>query len=57
MDTVGIVNMIDAALAKFSARDLVAGQEVVDFLLDLRTAAVSDEAIQRLIEQERQTTA
>jgi hypothetical protein len=57
MEQAGIVSMIDEALVKFATRDLVAGAEVVDFLLDLRTAAVSDEEIARLIDSERQPTA
>ena len=57
MEQAGIVSMIDGALTKFAARDLVAGAEIVDFLLDLRTAAVSDAEIARLIDEERQPTA
>ena len=33
--------LIDEALERFSARDLVQGSEVVDFLLDLRLAMVA----------------
>jgi len=54
MDQVGFVNIIDEALERFSSRDLVAASEVVDFLLDLRSAAVSDAAIAALIEEETQ---
>ena len=50
----GIVTVIDEALERFSARDLVAASEVVDFLLDLRSAAVSDAALADLIESEAQ---
>ena len=54
MDQAGFVNIIDEALERFSSRDLVAASEVVDFLLDLRSAAVSDAAIAELIESETQ---
>jgi hypothetical protein len=54
MDQAGVVNLIDEALERFSARDLIAASEVVDFLLDLRTAAVSDAALAALIESETQ---
>ena len=52
MDQAGLVTMIDEALERFAVRDLVAASEVVDFLLDLRTAVVSDAAIAALIEAE-----
>jgi hypothetical protein len=54
MDQAGLVTMIDEALERFAVRDLVAASEVVDFLLDLRTAVVSDAAIAALIEAEAQ---
>ncbi|MFM8238127.1 MAG: hypothetical protein ACKOBG_10305 [Actinomycetota bacterium] len=56
MDKPGLVSIIDEALERFSARDLVAATEVVDFLLDLRSAAVSDAALAALIESEAQPT-
>ena len=56
MDQAGIVAVIDEALERFAARDLVASSEVVDFLLDLRSAVVSDAAIAALIEAEAQPT-
>ncbi len=56
MDQAGIVTIIDEALERFSARDLIAASEVVDFLLDLRTAVVSDAALAALIESEAQPT-
>ena len=56
MDGPGLVNIIDEALARFSGRDLVAATEVVDLLLDLRGAIVSDAAIAALIESEAQPT-
>jgi hypothetical protein len=54
MDQAGIVTLIDEALERFAARDLVSTGEIVDFLLDLRTAVVSDAAIAALIESESQ---
>jgi hypothetical protein len=54
MDQAGFLNVIDEALERFSSRDLIAASEVVDFLLDLRTAAVSDAALAELIESETQ---
>ncbi len=54
MDQAGLVNVIDEALERFSSRDLIAASEVVDFLLDLRSAVVSDAAIAALIESEVQ---
>lgn len=56
MDQAGIVTIIDEALERFSARDLVAASEIVDFLLDLRSAVVSDAALEALIESETQPT-
>ena len=57
--TPDLVMTIDQALERFGSRDLVAGAEVVDFLLDLRLAVVnsSDRAIAKLLEEERQPTA
>lgn len=57
MDQAGIVHMIDESLERFSGRDLIAASEIVDFLLDLRGAVVSDAAIAALIESEAQPTA
>jgi hypothetical protein len=54
MDQAGLVTIIDEALERFAGRDLVASGEVMDFLLDLRTAVVSDAAIAALIESETQ---
>jgi hypothetical protein len=54
MDQAGLVSVIDEALERYSARDLVAASEVVDFLLDLRTAVVSDAALAALLEEESQ---
>lgn len=56
MDTTGLVAMIDEALERFAGRDLVASAEIMDFLLDLRSAAVSDEEIAALLEAESQPT-
>ena len=46
--------MIDEALERFAGRDSIGSSEVVDFLLDLRSAAVSDAALAALIESEAQ---
>ncbi len=54
MDQAGVVTIIDEALERFAGRDLVASSEVVDLLLDLRSAVVSDAAIAALIEAESQ---
>ena len=56
MDQAGVVNIIDEALERFSSRDLIAASEVMDFLLDLRSAVVSDAALAALIEAETQPT-
>jgi hypothetical protein len=56
MDQAGLVTLIDDALERFAVRDLVSAGEVVDFLLDLRTAVVSDAALAALIEAESQPT-
>jgi hypothetical protein len=55
MDQAGIVTMIDEALERFASRDLLSGSEIVDFLLDMRSAIVSDAAIAALIESETET--
>lgn len=52
MDQAGILTIVDDALERFASRDLVAASEVVDFLLDLRSAVVSDAALAALIESE-----
>jgi hypothetical protein len=41
--TEALTTRIDDALRQFTARDLVAGAEVVDFLLDLRLILLSAE--------------
>lgn len=56
MNQTGVVTMIDEALARFAARDLIAGHEVVDFLLDLRLAVLDDSELRELLEQEVQPT-
>jgi len=56
MDQAGVVNVIDEALERFSSRDLIAASEVIDFLLDLRSAVVSDAALAALIDAETQPT-
>ena len=57
MNQAGILNTIDAALNRFAARDLVAGHEVVDALLDIRLAVLDDSELRELLEQEVQPTA
>ena len=52
MDQAGIVTIIDEALERFAGRDLIGSSEVVDLLLDLRSAVVSDAALAALIESE-----
>ena len=54
MDQAGIVTLIDEALKRFAGRALVSSNEVLDLLLDMRTAAVSDAAIAALIDSEAQ---
>jgi hypothetical protein len=56
MDQAGVVSIIDEALERFSSRDLIAASELMDFLLDLRSAVVSDAALAALIEAETQPT-
>jgi hypothetical protein len=57
MDRPGIVTFIDEAIERFAVRERVSGGEVVDFLLDLRSVVVSDEALRTLLEEEAQPTA
>jgi hypothetical protein len=52
MDQAGLVTLVDEALERFAGRDLISSGEIVDFLLDLRTAVVSDAALAALIESE-----
>ncbi len=49
-----LITMIDTALEQFRTRDLVSGAEVVDFLLDLRLAALppGTDPLEQLLEQE-----
>jgi hypothetical protein len=54
MDQAGIVTLIDEALERFAGRDIVSSAEVLDLLLDMRSAAVSDAAIAALIDSEAQ---
>jgi hypothetical protein len=54
MDQAGIVTLIDEALERFAGRDLVSSTEVLDLLLDMRSAALSDAAIRELIDSEAQ---
>lgn len=52
-----IVAMIDESLERYASRDLIAGSEVTDFLLDLRIAVLDDRELEQLLEEERQPTA
>jgi hypothetical protein len=54
MDQAGIVTLIDEALQRFAGRDLVSSMEVLDLLLDMRSAALSDAEIAALIDAEVQ---
>ena len=54
MDQAGIVTLIDEALERFAGRDLVSSSEVLDLLLDMRSAAMSDAALRDLIDSEAQ---
>jgi hypothetical protein len=54
MDQAGIVTLIDEALERFAGRDIVSSNEVVDLLLDMRSAAVSDAELAALIDSEAQ---
>ncbi len=49
-----LVTMIDSALEQYRSRDLVSAAEVVDFLLDLRLAAINPDSdpLEQLLEQE-----
>lgn len=54
MQTDEMVRQIDEALQRFAARDLIAGTEICDFLLDLRIAALRlDDELRQLIESEQ----
>lgn len=57
MNQAGIITTIDEALQRFATRDLIAGHEIVDFLLDLRLAVLDDSELRELLEQEVQPTA
>jgi hypothetical protein len=57
MQTDEFVSLIDEALGRFAARDLVSGSEVLDFLLDLRLTALRvDDELRQLIEAEQTAT-
>ncbi len=47
-----LIELIDAALERFAARDLVQGSEVVDVLLDLRSAAIDGDELTQLLAEE-----
>ena len=54
MDQAAIVTLIDEALERFAGRDLVSSTEVLDLLLDMRSAAFSDAELAALIDSEAQ---
>jgi len=49
-----LLTMIDSALEQYRSRDLVSAAKVVDFLLDLRLAAINPDTdpLEQLLEQE-----
>jgi hypothetical protein len=47
-----LVTMIDGALERFGTRDLVAGSEILDFLLDLRLAVDVGDPLEQLLEEQ-----
>lgn len=49
-----LMTMIDEALQRFGARELVSSAEVLDFLLDLRLAAAATDPLTELLESEAQ---
>lgn len=51
-----LITLIDEALERFGNRDLVAGAEVLDFLLDLRLSLLEPDPFEQLLEEERQPT-
>ena len=56
-DQTALVSMIDGALERFGSRDLIAGAEVLDFLLDIRLAIPdTPDALEQLLEEESQPT-
>ena len=51
MDTT-ITALIDEAIERFAARELVPSRDVVDFLLDLRLAMLDSAALEALLKDE-----
>lgn len=47
--------MVDEALERFASRNLITGNEIVDFLLDLRNTALAPDALEEFLESESQT--
>lgn len=47
-----MTTLIDEAIERFASRDLVSSKEVVDFLLDLRLALLSDLELEKLLNDE-----
>lgn len=50
-----ITRMVDEALERFASRNLITGNEIVDFLLDLRNTALAPDALEEFLESESQT--
>ena len=51
-----VVTQIDEALERWGNRDLVAGSEVLDFLLDLRLSLLEPDPFEQLLEEESAPT-
>ena len=47
-----LIAMIDEALERFGARELIAGSEVLDFLLDMRLTLLADDPFDELLERD-----
>lgn len=47
-----MLTLIDGALERFGPRDLVSAAEVLDFLLDLRLAALAGDPLEQLLVEE-----
>ncbi len=47
--------IVDHAIATYAARSLVSGQEVVDFLLDIRNALSTEALLRQLVVHELTT--
>lgn len=47
-----VIELIDGALERFAARDIVQASEIVDFLLDLRSVALEHDELSRFLAEE-----